>query len=440
MIIIQKYGVDGYVCNMNWQDASASVVCKQLGYEGGVSLHYERKESGPLFVSSSLDCVGNETSLDQCNVTDEMCLSDFTISSVAGAFCYNSHEPRLRLGGGSENTGWVEVVVDGKVGTVCGTDWNNDAAETACRQMGFSEGIAKTMKNPGNLPIMMSGIRCFGREMNIFNCYIEEWKQDTSCDEIAMCFVDAETKSTQAYYRSQGTIDFYCSRSIGQYTYLLKRTHIKRTPVAELAACHLPWLLFLVRFHFSFFLRFLFLWLSFVLLPCFCRAFFFLLYLYRFLHLISNSFIFLYSLISFAFLLSIPSLFFYFAIVFVLSTFCFFILVNSFCFHYRFCTSLSLFSIFILPYLSFAIFSFHCRFYTSLSLFFHDFLPFFVLFILHLFFVLSLFLYISPLSCFHIFFHFLFLPLSVYYISSDFCNCLSFSPLIFLSFIVSFLF
>lgn len=91
MIIIQKYGVDGYVCNMNWQDASASVVCKQLGYEGGVSLHYERKESGPLFVSSSLDCVGNETSLDQCNVTDEMCLSDFTISSVAGAFCYNSH-------------------------------------------------------------------------------------------------------------------------------------------------------------------------------------------------------------------------------------------------------------------------------------------------------------------------------------------------------------
>ena len=53
-------------------------------------------------------------------------------------------EPRLRLGGGSENAGWVEVVVDGKVGTVCGTDWNTDAAKTACRQMGFSEGIPES--------------------------------------------------------------------------------------------------------------------------------------------------------------------------------------------------------------------------------------------------------------------------------------------------------
>ncbi|GAB1605013.1 deleted in malignant brain tumors 1 protein-like isoform X1, partial [Argonauta hians] len=185
MIIVQKQGVDGYVCNMNWNDMNANVFCNQLGYKGGVSLRYERKESGPLFVRQAFACMGNESNLEECNVTSEVCVSDFTASSVSGAFCYKKQEPQLRLGGGNTNSGWVEVVVDGKIGVICASEWTPNNAETSCRQMGFSEGEARSVDNPGNLPIMMSGIHCFGREMSLFECHIETWRQESTCDKIA---------------------------------------------------------------------------------------------------------------------------------------------------------------------------------------------------------------------------------------------------------------
>ncbi|XP_052829164.1 deleted in malignant brain tumors 1 protein isoform X2 [Octopus bimaculoides] len=185
MIIVNKDGVDGFVCNMNWQDDNAHVVCNQLGYKGGISLRYERQESGPLFIPKAFRCTGYEANLDECNVTNEVCVSDFTASSVSGAFCYNTQAPQLRLGGGNTNSGWVEVVVDGKVGVICATEWSQNNAETACRQMGFSEGKSKSIDNPGYLPVMMSGIHCFGREMTLFECHIETWRLETNCDKIA---------------------------------------------------------------------------------------------------------------------------------------------------------------------------------------------------------------------------------------------------------------
>lgn len=97
MIIVNKDGVDGFVCNMNWQDNNARVICNQLGYKGGISLRYERKESGPLFVPKAFRCTGSETNLEECNVTNEVCVSDFTASSVSGAFCYNTQGNSLTL-------------------------------------------------------------------------------------------------------------------------------------------------------------------------------------------------------------------------------------------------------------------------------------------------------------------------------------------------------
>ena len=59
----------GTVCDDNWDNADATVVCRQLGFNSSVtaygSAHYGQG-TGPIWLSK-LNCIGNESSLTDCN-------------------------------------------------------------------------------------------------------------------------------------------------------------------------------------------------------------------------------------------------------------------------------------------------------------------------------------------------------------------------------------
>ena len=70
---VQLEGVWGTVCDDDFDDVDADVICKQLGYTGGEargSAYFGEGEGRILM--SGLDCAGDETSVLACSRSSEV--------------------------------------------------------------------------------------------------------------------------------------------------------------------------------------------------------------------------------------------------------------------------------------------------------------------------------------------------------------------------------
>ena len=65
-------GIWGRVCNVwgSWHQKEAAVVCRQLGFQGVIAAFSYPSDSAQFVVMSRVQCVGNETSLQQCQHDD----------------------------------------------------------------------------------------------------------------------------------------------------------------------------------------------------------------------------------------------------------------------------------------------------------------------------------------------------------------------------------
>ncbi|NXW73338.1 NETR protein, partial [Hirundo rustica] len=150
----------GTICDDQWDDRDAEVVCRQLGLSGtpkALSWAHYGQGSGPILLDE-VQCSGNELSLDQCKKSDwgqQNCdhIEDAGVScdpftgTDAGSFlpCYILPFPSpalaegtVRLAGGrSASEGRVEVYYNGDWGTVCDDGWTDLGAQVVCRQLGF---------------------------------------------------------------------------------------------------------------------------------------------------------------------------------------------------------------------------------------------------------------------------------------------------------------
>ncbi|NXR51261.1 NETR protein, partial [Hippolais icterina] len=149
----------GTICDDQWDDRDAEVVCRQLGLSGtpkALSWAHYGQGSGPILLDE-VQCSGNELSLDQCKKSDwgqQNCdhIEDAGVSCdpftvVHRLFLFSPAEccpfllPRLaegtvRLAGGrSPSEGRVEVYYNGDWGTVCDDGWTDLGAQVVCRQL-----------------------------------------------------------------------------------------------------------------------------------------------------------------------------------------------------------------------------------------------------------------------------------------------------------------
>ncbi|XP_060066494.1 scavenger receptor cysteine-rich type 1 protein M160-like [Ylistrum balloti] len=186
-VLIEKYGLNGTVCRYGWDDHDSQVLCKQLGYHGGVALGTKAVTTryNPIWLSA-VNCTGQENTILDC-------FSDLSIDpkcgkqlSAAGSLCYDDIEPSVNLVGGSESGhGTAVVTYAGISGTICDNGWSGNDANVLCRQLGFPYGIPTIKSLHGKVtgPVFLDGVKCDGTESTILSCPNMGWNvSSVHCD------------------------------------------------------------------------------------------------------------------------------------------------------------------------------------------------------------------------------------------------------------------
>ncbi|XP_061176813.1 deleted in malignant brain tumors 1 protein-like [Saccostrea echinata] len=162
----------GTVCDTDWTQNDAQVVCETLGYSGHnvVERHsaYFGEGSGDILLHQ-VHCTGKESNLLTCshgNVPTNNC----SHSKDAGVSCLS-----VRLvGGKTRMEGRVEVLIRNEWGTICDTNWDKKDAAVICRTLGFDgfSGVARSSSyyGKGSGRIWLDNVGCHGNEMDIFKC------------------------------------------------------------------------------------------------------------------------------------------------------------------------------------------------------------------------------------------------------------------------------
>ncbi|PIO31371.1 hypothetical protein AB205_0119540, partial [Aquarana catesbeiana] len=150
-----------------------------------------------MFWIHKVSCSGTEPHLANCNVQISpktpkhpcsngmhaiaKCVAPPTSANGNGnnfKKAFRTMEPLVRLRSGPHaGEGRVEVLRNGKWGTICDDKWNLVSASVVCRELGYGsakEAILGAQLGQGMGPIHMNEVVCTGREKSITECKFKE--------------------------------------------------------------------------------------------------------------------------------------------------------------------------------------------------------------------------------------------------------------------------
>jgi hypothetical protein len=185
LLTVEYRGINGTVCDDNFDLLDGDVVCRMLGYSHALEVksgyyYYGLvpfSGRGPVWVDD-LVCNGTETSLIDCGFPG-WGISDCSHYEDVFVVCSENPTPAdVRLiFGESTYEGIVQIKHQGKWGTVCDHEWDNNDAKVVCGQLGF-HGDARIAPRGqfgrGTGKIWVLHAHCNGTE-NFFEECIPSW-------------------------------------------------------------------------------------------------------------------------------------------------------------------------------------------------------------------------------------------------------------------------
>lgn len=146
----------------------AGVIIATPGYFAG--------GSGPVYTSQALQ--GTVSLAPGCSHQNDMSVfcpeEQFSVCKTG----------QIRLAGGSQTEGRLEICIGDRWGTVCDDAWHPAASAVACNVLGMYGGEligASQFGDAKSLPIFMDDVKCDGTETNLLSCPQEPMEMDGDC-------------------------------------------------------------------------------------------------------------------------------------------------------------------------------------------------------------------------------------------------------------------
>jgi len=150
------------VCDDAWDVDDAGVVCRMLGFSGGLPTMESTYGSVPNnYIMDNVGCTGAENTIFQCS---HLTVDDCSSSEGAGVICGN-----IELKGGSEDFEGNVFIGDRPV---CDDSWDDQDARVVCRMLGYPGGKHKVKSAYGSVPstFILDDVVCTGNEETLWEC------------------------------------------------------------------------------------------------------------------------------------------------------------------------------------------------------------------------------------------------------------------------------
>ncbi|XP_025103072.1 scavenger receptor cysteine-rich type 1 protein M130-like isoform X2 [Pomacea canaliculata] len=175
------------VCDDVFGQRDALVACRMLGFNSTTAVAVGSAKygagSGPILFTD-LQCVGNETSLAQCQYSG-LYRHGCKHWQDVGVMCNITTPMTVRLYGGTSTAGRLEISVNGEWTSVCEGGFGQSEVEVACRMLGFNSTGQSSMKyllvNDGSR-FQFGYIKCQRMETNLQQCEIGQLNKSNCLD------------------------------------------------------------------------------------------------------------------------------------------------------------------------------------------------------------------------------------------------------------------